>query len=183
MSPATSTRSTARSPATSASSFRASRISALRSRPIRLRPACQSAVCRIRTGFSDKPSLQLILVRRTDSFGPFRRPGGERETYQHRRRHVRLVDDHGARRQYRGALPHRWGQVAVLAALGLSGVKPAGYAHGGVADHPAFHLAGGLDRKSTRLNSSHVALSYAAFCLKTKRTAFSWPKPAHSPLL
>src|SRR5690625_6016082 len=25
-----------------------------------------------------------------------------------------------------------------------------------------------LDRKSTRLNSSHVAISYAVFCLKTK---------------
>src|SRR5437870_6389713 len=32
--------------------------------------------------------------------------------------------------------------------------------------------AGLLDRKSTRLNSSHVAISYAAFCLK-KRTASS----------
>src|SRR5207253_8690231 len=29
-----------------------------------------------------------------------------------------------------------------------------------------FHAA--LDRKSTRLNSSHVAISYAVFCLKTK---------------
>src|SRR5690625_1570509 len=28
----------------------------------------------------------------------------------------------------------------------------------------------GGDRKSTRLNSSHVAISYAVFCLKTKRT-------------
>src|SRR5207253_5981472 len=27
-------------------------------------------------------------------------------------------------------------------------------------------LAGDLDRKSTRLNSSHVAISYAVFCLK-----------------
>src|SRR5207253_7878169 len=27
---------------------------------------------------------------------------------------------------------------------------------------------GGLDRKSTRLNSSHVAISYAVFCLKKK---------------
>src|SRR5699024_11317432 len=27
----------------------------------------------------------------------------------------------------------------------------------------------GLDRKSTRLNSSHVSKSYAVFCLKTKR--------------
>src|SRR5690606_39712439 len=28
----------------------------------------------------------------------------------------------------------------------------------------------GLDRKSTRLNSSHVKISYAVFCLKKKRT-------------
>src|SRR5437870_3575371 len=30
--------------------------------------------------------------------------------------------------------------------------------------------APGLDRKSTRLNSSHVAISYAVFCLKKKKT-------------
>src|SRR5215510_15399520 len=30
----------------------------------------------------------------------------------------------------------------------------------------AFHVSG--DRKSTRLNSSHVAISYAVFCLKKK---------------
>src|SRR5437870_10318519 len=29
--------------------------------------------------------------------------------------------------------------------------------------------AGPLDRKSTRLNSSHVAISYAVFCLKKKK--------------
>src|SRR5699024_12441417 len=28
---------------------------------------------------------------------------------------------------------------------------------------------GGADRKSTRLNSSHVSISYAVFCLKKKR--------------
>src|SRR3989442_6896920 len=28
----------------------------------------------------------------------------------------------------------------------------------------------GLDRKSTRLNSSHVRISYAVFCLKKKKT-------------
>src|SRR5690625_7021727 len=28
--------------------------------------------------------------------------------------------------------------------------------------------SGSLDRKSTRLNSSHVAISYAVFCLKKK---------------
>src|SRR5262245_30860654 len=30
------------------------------------------------------------------------------------------------------------------------------------------HLNGGLDRKSTRLNSSHLGISYAVFCLKKK---------------
>src|SRR5215208_4578433 len=35
------------------------------------------------------------------------------------------------------------------------------------------------DRKSTRLNSSHVAISYAVFCLKKKKTnswSHSWHK-------
>src|SRR5690625_6547233 len=31
-------------------------------------------------------------------------------------------------------------------------------------------LVTALDRKSTRLNSSHVAISYAVFCLKKKKT-------------
>src|SRR5690625_5654076 len=35
------------------------------------------------------------------------------------------------------------------------------------ADAVVF-AAGAGDRKSTRLNSSHVAISYAVFCLKTK---------------
>src|SRR5690625_5238211 len=30
------------------------------------------------------------------------------------------------------------------------------------------------DRKSTRLNSSHVAISYAVFCLKKKTKEHSW---------
>src|SRR5690625_6208991 len=33
---------------------------------------------------------------------------------------------------------------------------------------PARHLRVKTDRKSTRLNSSHVAISYAVFCLKKK---------------
>src|SRR5256885_9589461 len=31
-------------------------------------------------------------------------------------------------------------------------------------------LVGALDRKSTRLNSSHLVISYAVFCLKKKNT-------------
>src|SRR5947207_3870774 len=34
---------------------------------------------------------------------------------------------------------------------------------------PKFTTAGLLDRKSTRLNSSHTVISYAVFCLKKKK--------------
>src|SRR5690625_6809966 len=38
---------------------------------------------------------------------------------------------------------------------------------------PQGHVLGweNADRKSTRLNSSHVAISYAVFCLKKKKNA------------
>src|SRR5439155_26080517 len=41
---------------------------------------------------------------------------------------------------------------------------------------PPPRLPHRLDRKSTRLNSSHVAISYAVFCLKKKTTT-----PRHRP--
>src|ERR1039458_7767778 len=34
---------------------------------------------------------------------------------------------------------------------------------------PAINFAGIRDRKSTRLNSSHLGISYAVFCLKKKK--------------
>ena len=34
-----------------------------------------------------------------------------------------------------------------------------------------------LDRKSTRLNSSHKPISYAVFCLKKKTNHLHWPPP------
>src|SRR5699024_12112687 len=39
-------------------------------------------------------------------------------------------------------------------------------------EYPFYHHFGGgfQDRKSTRLNSSHVSISYAVFCLKIKKT-------------
>src|SRR5207249_12316912 len=49
-----------------------------------------------------------------------------------------------------------------LARGGARAVPAVGSA-GGVALH---QLPGGEDRKSTRLNSSHVSISYAVFCLK-----------------
>src|SRR5207253_9377552 len=41
--------------------------------------------------------------------------------------------------------------------------------HGHGAAGGARHRQAGTDRKSTRLNSSHVAISYAVFCLKKKK--------------
>src|SRR5256885_11768793 len=41
-------------------------------------------------------------------------------------------------------------------------------ASAGVAMPPAEKLTTGRDRKSTRLNSSHLVISYAVFCLKKK---------------
>src|SRR5699024_237647 len=50
----------------------------------------------------------------------------------------------------------------VLANVSIDFVHPAEY--------PANLLVGtGIDRKSTRLNSSHVSISYAVFCLKKQR--------------
>src|SRR2546430_10059784 len=37
--------------------------------------------------------------------------------------------------------------------------------------------AGPVDRKSTRLNSSHSQISYAVFCLKKKSMTSSHPQP------
>src|SRR5439155_13160663 len=37
---------------------------------------------------------------------------------------------------------------------------------------PSLSVRSGRDRKSTRLNSSHVASSYAVFCLKKKTSHF-----------
>src|SRR5207253_7347832 len=42
-------------------------------------------------------------------------------------------------------------------------------------------FAGKSDRKSTRLNSSHVAISYAVFCLKKKRVGSPCSTPQDAP--
>src|SRR5690349_24214684 len=67
-----------------------------------------------------------------------------------------------------------------------------GLRHGGIprrfplaptGEHMRRGVAAGyvasLDRKSTRLNSSHVEISYAVFCLKKKTT--NSPASARSP--
>src|SRR5215475_6241552 len=47
-----------------------------------------------------------------------------------------------------------------------SGVQPTGQRH----SVGRWGAGRGPDRKSTRLNSSHVKISYAVFCLKKKKT-------------
>src|SRR5699024_12596964 len=41
--------------------------------------------------------------------------------------------------------------------------------HEGVVEGAAAYVGQRQDRKSTRLNSSHVSISYAVFCLKKKK--------------
>src|SRR5256885_12644793 len=48
------------------------------------------------------------------------------------------------------------------------------YAFGAVGDWMYQNIGGiDLDRKSTRLNSSHLVISYAVFCLKKKKKTLS----------
>src|SRR5439155_24922893 len=49
------------------------------------------------------------------------------------------------------------------------GLRVGGLRNGQVDGARAGELEGNIDRKSTRLNSSHVAISYAVFCLKKKK--------------
>src|SRR3989442_8380587 len=50
--------------------------------------------------------------------------------------------------------------------------------------HGATGTAHGIgDRKSTRLNSSHVRISYAVFCLKKKKRQSTYPRTSMSAVL
>src|SRR5215469_11640270 len=53
-------------------------------------------------------------------------------------------------------------------AAGLAAQRPRTKLSG-PAGAPRGRLCGRQDRKSTRLNSSHVEISYAVFCLKKKK--------------
>src|SRR5438876_7556700 len=57
------------------------------------------------------------------------------------------------------------GYIFILCSIGLSGYKRT------LGKKLAVDVGGNrrLDRKSTRLNSSHPSISYAVFCLKKKK--------------
>src|SRR5690625_6414885 len=72
---------------------------------------------------------------------------------------------HGVQAVQAGQAPQQFGGVGILLALAHEGDL------GVVVDDQFEELVGQArfeDRKSTRLNSSHVAISYAVFCLKKK---------------
>src|SRR5256885_8477351 len=65
----------------------------------------------------------------------------------------------------------RFGPASLLRICGL--LAGGGFAAGALTGIPLAAVAGfgflGADRKSTRLNSSHLVISYAVFCLKKKK--------------
>src|SRR2546428_3650982 len=79
--------------------------------------------------------------------------------------------------------PTSWDTVAVFGNAGSIQLTPASLSHAevtvldvractelgrGAAPHDLALLEDVVDRKSTRLNSSHDQISYAVFCLKKK---------------
>src|SRR5690242_21113477 len=64
------------------------------------------------------------------------------------------------------ALPRR-GEVPAHTALGVLHDRARGDAH--LECRRRGPMAVRADRKSTRLNSSHMSISYAVFCLKKKK--------------
>src|SRR3712207_7031824 len=71
---------------------------------------------------------------------------------------------------------HRVGPLQVRAQGSLHRGAELGITRQDVLDDPAAvarqRRAVGIDRKSTRLNSSHANISYAVFCLKKKKTFY-----------
>src|SRR5690242_20804741 len=68
-----------------------------------------------------------------------------------------------------GGLALGFGGVALALFLRLAFGGGVFFLRGGLA---LVQLGRGADRKSTRLNSSHMSISYAVFCLKKKKKKY-----------
>src|SRR3712207_8253638 len=62
------------------------------------------------------------------------------------------------------------GLVELVGAAADAGAQLAEDDREPLAVRPAHDVVDQVDRKSTRLNSSHANISYAVFCLKKKKT-------------
>src|SRR5207249_12192432 len=89
---------------------------------------------------------------------------------------TRRSSDLGARKVQRKYLPLmdvnfvESNPIPVKAAMGLMGLLEPVYRLPMCPPKPeSLAKIGTVDRKSTRLNSSHVSISYAVFCLKKKK--------------
>src|SRR2546426_5497779 len=67
----------------------------------------------------------------------------------------------------------RVGQASSLSGQGRNSESSGDGRHGRQAGNLSH-----LDRKSTRLNSSHLVISYAVFCLKKKKDSYRRPNGA-----
>src|SRR3989454_8881107 len=85
----------------------------------------------------------------------------------------------------RDQLVFLWSSVSlasvVLVPVGLLGLPEGGvpaaavpYVIATIVIHAGYFVT--LDRKSTRLNSSHLVISYAVFCLKKKKNKSNQPR-------
>src|SRR5256885_7289869 len=67
----------------------------------------------------------------------------------------------------------RWTPCGVAGFWRLQRQGPT-FPHGPQSAHGRTGFGGPEDRKSTRLNSSHLVISYAVFCLKKKTARSLW---------
>src|SRR5437868_10381364 len=104
-----------------------------------------------------KPSRRLISTEKIRWLVRDARYGGMREGA----RAVVYVPFQGVRSDGTG-VPQNWGTFIVR----TSSANPLAMAEALRQELPRARPE--LDRKSTRLNSSHVSISYAVFCLKKK---------------
>src|SRR5690606_41665791 len=81
--------------------------------------------------------------------------------------HINLMGGHEVRYEESQGLKHEYFEFPA-SNFGLKDVSLAGRTERGESEADRYGLVSG-DRKSTRLNSSHVKISYAVFCLKKKR--------------
>src|SRR5690625_266333 len=112
--------------------------------------------------FSYSRTSTLILLKKLDEKVWDKQPSGFSNTIRWNAGHVYSTAEDflaDADAQFKNPLPD-WDQ------LFLDGTRPADWPE----DVPsAKEIIQALDRKSTRLNSSHVATSYAVFCLINKK--------------
>src|SRR2546427_2285905 len=77
-----------------------------------------------------------------------------------------------------------WGAMVAAPAGGCCGFRPVALSDlqgsGTIAPKQLLDACAELDRKSTRLNSSHSQISYAVFCLKKKKVCVRAARHAHS---